>query len=92
MILQASEFPVIKAALALLHAHSDTNVVLQLRRVGAPGYKGPVVTLDMSSAGILIKAEFCDAGPAVEFYRWPAGLAQAYGISIVRITNQDEGD
>lgn len=92
MILQASEFPVIKAALALLHAHSDTNVLLTFQRVGEAGRRGPRVTLDLSAAGLLLKAEFCDAAPAVEFYRWPAGLAQAYGISIVRITNQDEGD
>jgi len=87
MILSNAELNVVKPTLAMIEHLQHVNVVLNVINPN-----GRQVTIDISAAGILIKAVYSDSSPAVEFYKYPQGLAQAYGVSIKRILNQTEGD
>lgn len=87
MILNISDMALLKPVFALLTAHQNNSVIIHNTNP-----EGRRLTLDISAGGIYIKAEFPDSSPAIEFYRYPQGLALAYGLSIKRILNQTEGE
>ena len=80
MLLTSAELHILKPALSLVEHLQHSNVVL--RTVASTGR---VLTLDISAAGIVVKAEFADSAPALEFYRYPQGLALAYGLSLKKL-------
>lgn len=81
MILNPMEIMFIKPALTLLECSPAAEVAVT---VTVPG--GRTLRIEASEAGLAIKATFPDSAPAMEFYRNAMGLAQAYGLSLVRIT------
>lgn len=80
MLLSSAEINILKPVFALLDHLQHSNVTL---RTVLPGSK--VTTVDISAAGILVKTEFPDSSPALEFYRYPQGLALAYGLSLKKL-------
>lgn len=87
MILSPPLLAVLKPVMALQSTLEHANTVLCIHM---PGHYG--ITVDISAAGITVKATHPDSGPTVEHYRSPAALANAYGLPLARITNLDEGD
>lgn len=87
MILTLAELNIIKPALALIDHLQHTNVVL--KTVAA---NGRTASIDLSVAGIVVKAEYPDSAPALEFYRFPQGLALAYGLSLKRLVDTSDND
>jgi hypothetical protein len=87
MILTAAELNIIKPALALIEHLQHTNVVLHTTAAN-----GRRACIDLSAAGIVIKAEYPDSAPALEFYRFPQGLALAYGVSLKKLLTLPDRD
>lgn len=77
MILSPLELHVVRPALAFIDRLQHGNVVVRLLNP-----TGRELTVDISAAGILIKATYPDSSPIIEFYRLPMGFAQAYGLPI----------
>lgn len=75
----------IKPLLALLDAAPHLNIVTQLTTPG-----GRRVTLDVSAAGLALKAEYADSPPALELYRTAMGLAQAYRVPLTYVQHTEE--
>ena len=80
MILSQSELRVLSPALALLHTSDDFCIDIKIE---VPG--GRVIYIELSTAGIYVKAKYPDSPPAAEFYQKPMGLAQAYGVKKLEI-------
>ena len=87
MILSAAELNIIKPALALIDHLQHTNVVLRTTAAN-----GRAACIDISAAGIVVKAEYPDSAPCLEFYRFPQGLALAYGISLKKLMHLPDKD
>lgn len=85
MILSPVELQIIKPLLALLDAAPHLNIVTQLTTPG-----GRRVTLDVSAAGLALKAEYADSPPALELYRTAMGLAQAYRVHLAYVQHTEE--
>ncbi len=81
MLLNPLELNVIKPLMTLVENHT-THLALTVSVT-----EGRTVTMELSAAGILIRATYPDAIPALEFYRTPQGLAQAYGVGVQRIVS-----
>lgn len=81
MLLTYAELDLIKPALSLVERQPHINAVV---RVNSPT-PGRTLTVDISAAGIVLKAEYADSAPALEFYRYPQGLALAYGLSLKKL-------
>lgn len=81
MILQQAELLALKPFIAMAE-HTPVTVTLTVSHV-----QGRTVSVEISAAGIIVKGFYPDSIPAVEFYRYPVGLAQAYGIPLLRVTN-----
>lgn len=88
MILSRPELELLKPVFALLEHFDQANLTFTISLV--PG--GRVVSIDVCSSGVTVKAVFPDSAPTVEHFKSPMGLAQSYGVSLAKITNRRVGD
>jgi hypothetical protein len=85
MILSPLELGIIKPSLLFIGQLQHSNVLTTLINPS-----GRHVVVDISAAGVLIKATYPDSSPMVEFYRSPMGFAQAYRLPIQAIADGAE--
>lgn len=89
MILSKTELALIAPALALVGA-DETAVNIDIR-ITDPKTKRDV-RVGICASGVTVKSVPADTAPVVEHFRSPMGMALAYKVPLVVITNQSEGD